>query len=80
MREAKDGDSATSIPRSELTRCQIRRAVCRCLRGTWQSATRIWSMNALAGPITGAACAGDRSSGGIAELNARHTKIGRAHV
>jgi len=43
--------SATLAPGSATSRCQIRRAVCRCLRGTSQSASSHPSMIAAYGPI-----------------------------
>ncbi len=45
--------SATPAPCSATSRCQTRRAVCRCLRGTSRSASSHPSTIASYGPITG---------------------------
>ena len=45
--------SATLAPCSATSRCQTRRAVCRCLRGTSRSASSHSSITAAYGPIAG---------------------------
>ena len=56
--------SATLAPCSATSRCQTRRAVCRCLRGTSRSASSHPSITAAYGPIAGLGRGGYAFRGG----------------
>jgi hypothetical protein len=56
--------SATLAPCSATSRCQIRRAVCRCLRGTSRSASSHPSITAAYRPIPGPGRGGYAFRGG----------------
>jgi hypothetical protein len=56
--------SATPAPCPATSRCQMRRAVCRCLGGTSRSATSHPSITAAYGPIAGRGRGGYALRGG----------------
>ena len=67
-RTARTVVSATSAPCSSTSRCQIRFAVCRCLRGASRSASSHPSITARYGPNFGAGRpTGDRFTGGTGD-------------